>query len=249
MRIILFYFLVFFQFSLGAKDIETSYKKALHKFDDCRISGIDYIYVINEKKDLNKFRALKKKFAKYDIFPYRFNAQNPSKMTYNQLFNVGMRPTRSHFLPGLQLKRSGKNWILAHDLIIDIRCAYFNPEIKLEEISRNVDFLSVIFDAYKSKYKTVWIMQDDVKILYNPNILSAYVAKMDKDSPRWHVLYTDFISKRESDADFRDFSYPLRCDINFAFAKTYEQRETNKSPVSRLGLRRGGTSFIINKKA
>ncbi len=252
MRIILFFFLFFCQFSLGAKDIEASYKKALHKRDFHHIYGIDYIYVINANKDLNKFRDLKKQFGKYDIVPYRFNAVEASKMTYNQLSNVGLHPIESSGYDSLQVKRSGKNWILSQQPMVDLKYTYFHRQIKVEEISRNIDFLSVIYDAYKSKYKTVWIMEDDVEILVDPNILIGYITQIKRDHPNWDVLYTDIDSRNRLDPYFSDytyFSYPLRPDVAFEDIKFYQERGNDSYPISKLGLRRGAHSFIINRKA
>lgn len=249
MRTIFLFLLVFFQFSLGAKEIESSYRKALHKRNFHYISGVDYIYVINAKKDLTKFRELKKQFGKYDIVPYRFNALEASKLTYKDISNVGLRPTKVFGYDALQVKRSGKNWILSLHQMLDINCAYFNEAIKIEEISRNIDFLSVIYDAYKSKYKTVWIMEDDAEILMDPNIITGYLVQMKMKHPNWDILYTDVDSRNTEDPYYTDYFYPLRPDVRFEHVEVYEDRATASYPISKVGLRHGSCSFILNRKA
>lgn len=251
MRLIVFLFLGFFAFTLRGGELERSYKEAKHKRPFHVIAGIDYIYVINAKKDIGKFRELKKRFSKYDIVPYRFDAVDASNLTYKTLSNVGYRTGKAMEFDATEVTRDGKNTIFRNAMIADPKAVYFHQSMTLGSIARNLDFLSVMYDAYKSKYKVAWIMQDNVQILIDPNVLTGCLVEMEEQDPKWDILYTDLGSRDKHAPSYEDFIQPMRPDVEFEEPGFYASRRTESYmscyPAMRLGLRTGAESFLVSR--
>jgi hypothetical protein len=251
MRVILFVFLAFSALILRGGELESSYKKALHKRPFHSIVGIDYIYVINAKKDLPLFRDLKKRFSKFEIVPYRFNAVEASNLTYKTLLNVGYRTRGAIDFEATEVTRCGKNTVFQTGVISDPKAVYFHKCMTLGAIARNLDFLSAIYDAYKAKYKVAWIMTDKIRILVDPNILTGYIVEIGDHDQRWDVLYTDMGSRDKNAKHFTDFVQPMRPDVEFNDAEYYLSRKKDEEDPSyiatRVGLRRGAESFLVSR--
>lgn len=236
--------------SMYGRDITYFCKKAMHKSGEHSFSCIDYVYVINAKKDIDKFRMLKKAFQKYDITPYRFDAVNPNKLSYKTLFNIGFKNRDNVFfgMEGLMLTKAGKSWMLHEYYLNQENRVYFHNQMTIFGIARNLDFLSVIFDAYKSKYDVAWIMTDDARIVKNPNMLTGYVCQIDQEYPDWDILYTDLESNEHRPTRFDNVGTPIRPDIEFETADFYLDRANDGYPIAKLGLRSGAYSFLISKR-
>ena len=248
--LLLTYVFTFISPPLDAKDITFYCKKALHKQDFHSISGVDYIYVINAKKDLTRFRKLKADFAKYDIIPYRFDAMQSSKLNYKILSGIGYNTKRGTSpAPGLKVVKSGKNLILEIDQMLSENSTYYHSSMSLARIARNLDYFSIIFDAYKSKYKSIWVMEDTAKVLVNPNIMTGIIIKLEEKDPNWDMLYTDKESRSHNPLMMCNLMRPLRIDEDFFSEEFYEDREKIEYPFDSLGLRSGAYSFILSRRA
>lgn len=236
---------------LYARDITFFCKPALHKSADHSISCVDFIYVINEKKNIDTFRNLKKSFSYYDIVPYRFDAVDPMKMSYKTLFNIGFN-VEDRFFPGqeaLMLSKTGKkSWMLHEYYMNQCHKTYFHTQMTIYGIAKNLSFLSVIFDAYKSKYDVAWIMTDEAKIVKNPNLLTGYICQINETYPDWDILYTDMESNEHRPLEFDRIAPPIRPDIDFENEDFYKARANGAYPIAKLGLRSGDYSFLISKR-
>jgi len=250
LRFLILFLIFFSQGFCKERDMTFYCKKALHKISELHcISGIDYIYCINAKKDLKRFKTLKKEFGEYDIVPYRFDAVDPTRLSYKTLFNIGYNTARgtNGTLATLAMK-SGKNVILQQYPMTMPRSTYFHQQLTLRDIAHNLNYFSCIFDAYKSKYKSIWIMTDDATILVNPNILTGYLIKLDMKHPGWDVLYTDKDSRDPRSISFAEIAHPIRPDIEFDSEENYKAREGTAGCIRRVGLRTGAESFLLSKR-
>jgi hypothetical protein len=192
---------------------------------------------------------LKKSFKKYEITPYRFDAVDPAKMDYKTLKNIGFNVKENLYqMQGLMLTKCGKNIMLQEYPMLKANSTYFHRQMTLFGIASNLNFLSVIFDAYKSKYDTAWVMEDNAKILVNPNILTGCLIQLDEEYPNWDILYTDKQSRAHRPLEFENIISPIRPDITFESSEFYKARETGDYPFGIVGLRSGAYSFIISKK-
>ena len=61
------------------------------------------------------------------------------------------------------------------------------------EIGIALSHLSVLQDAYDSGYETIWVMEDDIKIVSDPNMLSELIGELDVllGKGNWDILFTD----------------------------------------------------------
>ena len=235
---------------LQAGSFEDCFKKAKHKRDTHSILGVDMIYVINEHKNLRQFKQIKKDFDDYGIVPYRFNAVDPKSMSYTMLSKVGVRMinTRSDFT-ALRLRKGLLKPSLKPSIMDDGEKTYFSNTMTMKKIARNLDFLSVIYDAYRSKKNCVWIMEDNVEICKDPLTLTTRLVELDKADPVWDVLYTDLDAKIEpgSKEDDSEIFYINRPDLTFGTIDTYVNRAQNLGNFQEIGLRTGAYSFLLSR--
>lgn len=249
MRSVILFFMCLLCPTLFARDITYYCKKALHKSESHSLSGIDYVYLINRHKDLNKFKMLKKMFQKYNITPYRYQAVESSALDYKTLFNIGFNLGHGMYpINGLLLSKSGKTISLQEFPMCREKSTYFHKQMTIWGIASNLSYLSVIFDAYKSKYDAAWVMTDVVKIKKDPNVISGYLALLNTEHPDWDILYTDIDSRERRPLVYDDVTTPIRPDMDFAPPEFYKERATTEYPTGRLGLRTGAYSFIISKR-
>jgi len=235
---------------LQAGSFEDCFKKAKHKRDTHSILGVDMIYVINEHKNLRQFKQIKKDFDDYGIVPYRFNAVDPKSMSYTMLSKVGVRMinTRSDFT-ALRLRKGLFHPSLKPSFMDDGDRTYFSNAMTIRKIARNLDFLSVIYDAYKSKKNCIWVMEDNVQIAKDPVSLTTSLVELDKADPVWDVLYTDVQANLETGShedDMETFNLN-RPDIAFGGLDQYIARAKQVGNFQEIGLRSGAYSFLLSR--
>lgn len=117
------------------------------------------------------------------------------------------------------------------------------------EIGCLLSHISVIKDALRRGFNTVWIFEDDIEFIEDPHQMSEYLSELKKIDPKWDILYTDLDSKNNLgvtvpalDADFRpDRKSKLSVE-------DYSQRTNISDNLMKLGQRYGMYSFLISKK-
>lgn len=246
------FFMVLVSCYASAGSFEDCFKKCLHKRAYHDIAGVDYIYMINAKKDLSLFRRQKKAFAKYNIVPYRFNAVDPDSLTYKAISNIGVKAFNTKYeWEALCIKKYKKGWLMAPKIMRDANATYFGLNMNMDKIARNLDFLSVIYDAYKSKKNCVWIMEDDVDIVVDPNILTGYLIALRTNDSKWDVLYTDAadqVSYASNEDVFIDCARP---DVDLNALEYYrpkpDEPRTMDSDVSKASFRVYSYSFLLSR--
>ena len=128
---------------------------------------------------------------------------------------------------------------------------YFHPCMNKETISRNLDYVSIINDAYKSKYKVVWVMDDTIKIVKDPNCMEGYLVDLQEVDPRWDILYTDPIEKVDSWPNETDSDMISRPDVELNFTKPEIDHEIGlhiSDKILQVYTRTKSSSFLVSKK-
>lgn len=236
---------VFLCLQLHAGTFEDTFKKALHKSDCHYISGINYIYMINRKNELSHFRAQKKSFSNYEIFLYRFDAVNPDLLGYRTLSKIGVKGKYAFDHLSLAVKKCGHNYSLSPSQTIDDGCAHYSLCMDQKDIARNLDILSIIFDAYKSKKNTIWIMEDNVTIVADPNVLTGYLIALQRIDAKWDVLYTDPVEKIKLWSIKQRLKWLRRPDIDLESSIIRESFPSTQ--IVSPGMRMGSYSIIISR--
>jgi GR25 family glycosyltransferase involved in LPS biosynthesis len=188
-----FLFLFIAPFALQAK-LEDHFKPALNKTYPKKMRGIDFIYMINLDERPEKFLKSKAQLDFFGIIPYRFSAVNGWRLSLDTINDVGVVYTEdmqggeyaTSFLP----EDEGK---LYHSPVSEIGKTYFAHRISRGVIGILLSHLSILQDAYDSGYETIWVMEDDISVQYNPHILSNYIEELDGivGKNKWDILFTD----------------------------------------------------------
>ena len=180
------------------------------------IQGIDFIYVINLNRNTNKWKRISDRLLTWNIIPYRFEAIDGWKLTNQEINEIGVRFTENMddmkvsdvHRKGIATRYYGQpNEIIRfHHLadetgqegsgmcheVMQTGLVYFIHCMAPGTIVCAMSHISVIKDAYDSGYETVWIMEDDIKILHNPLDMSALIEELDMHTNKsWDILYTD----------------------------------------------------------
>ena len=194
------YLLLLFAFSLSA-GIENHYKKLENKQGCIPPDGIDYVYMINLDTRPERWAKSAGALAAFAIFPERFPGIYGWTLPVEVLNDMSLQ-----FKPGMW---RGKEWVMVYppekrgdpDFIWLNESWYgkgcFSGWTVKGTIGCSLSHLSVLKDAYDSGYETIWILEDDISILQDPNLLSDLIAELDWrliDSEEWDVLYTDLES-------------------------------------------------------
>ncbi len=236
-------------FSFSAP-LETHFKKAPGKSDVSKMKNIDFIYVINLDQRPEKFKNCTDQLHPYGIYPYRFSAVNGWELTLEDIADVGLI-----FKPGMEggfLATSylpGNDFKPVHEQIGNYGQTYFCHCMARGTIGIVLSHLSVLQDAYDSGYKTIWVMEDDIQVIRDPQILSDLISELDSTAGKnnWDILFTD--------QDIRDahgkyvpcFGMAKRPDFHPRSAKQYYQNKPVGQEFIRKGARFGAHSMIIRR--
>ncbi len=182
-----------------------------------QVPQIDAIYLINLDARPDKWQRSLRELQPYGIVPCRFPAINGWELPLKTLNELGVR-----FEQGM----TGGSWAKRPDLVglVDdflkkdqIGQVFFACWMSQGAIGCSLSHLSVLQDAYDAGYETIWIMEDDIQVLSDPNQLSLLVEKLDTLASGWDVLYTDI----DTDPDQiyyhaeNDFQSDLKGDLWF----------------------------------
>lgn len=235
-------------FSLQAK-LEDHLKPALNKSYSQKMRGIDFIYMINLDERPEKFAKASKALSFYGIVPYRFSGVNGWKLTpdvindlgvvYNEKMEGGQYATC--FLP----ENDGNP---SEEVVSVVGQTYFAHGSSKGVIGILLSHLSVLQDAYDSGYETIWVMEDDVTVHYNPHILSNLIEQLDKIVGRnkWDVLFTDKDTKNMIGHYVPALCYAWRPNFKPKNSEIFTKRKQVGFFI-KTGARYGAYSMIIRR--
>src|SRR3990167_660764 len=178
--------------------IEDHYQKLETRREYTGPKNIDYIYLINLKQRPERWINSLKQLVPYNIIPQRFPgiygwSLGPDVLNDISLkFTVGMWAGRESVMVFPPEKKGEPEWINL-SYAWDGKSCFSGWTVK-GTIGCSLSHLSVLHDAYEAGYQTIWVLEDDFRILDDPHKLSSIIEELDRvvGVEGWDVLYTDF---------------------------------------------------------
>ena len=206
----------FFDSTQKRNPFELALKEAKGKDkEEHKMSGIDFVYVVTAKK-CHRYDALKRSFGKYNVNPYRFTTVSPSEINFRTMQRACLHGSRrySKFMASTVVRERGRT-SLKKKKMSSYNAGYVHQKMSTKKLSVALSHISCIKDAIDSGYQTIWIMDSGTELRVDPNVLSSYILRADKEIPDWTSLYTDI-----GERDFSDRIRPLKkffCRPDFRF--------------------------------
>lgn len=229
--------------------VEKYLKPALNKTEGHSMRNIDFIYTINLDKRPEKYAATVSALAPYGICPYRFSAVNGWDLSFQAIDDLGVKYKAGAPHGGIcsVFRHIDGKEIPSFEILKEENVAYYCHSMSRGAIGCIMSHLSVLQDAYTSGYQTIWVMEDDVRVVEDPHILSAIIDQLDQLVPGWDVFFTDPETKG-ADGN-RVYCGGIRPRPNFAFESLwyYWNRTNVNENIVKMGLRFGSYSMIIRR--
>jgi GR25 family glycosyltransferase involved in LPS biosynthesis len=224
------------------------------------IDGIDAIVFINLDKRVEKKTAALKQFYIFGIEPLRFPAINGWLLNQNdidsstQTYIKGM--SQGRWASKLSANNPNKEYIFLDETCINNSVS--SVFLTHGALGCFLSQLSIIKNAYESHLQTIWILEDDFKIVQNPRIISHLLEKLNnKIGPsNWDILFTDLDTRDSAvyygDNDFMhdlkglDLAWLWRPDLTPNPHKL-NQRTVVDEDFIKIGSRMRTHSYILNR--
>ncbi len=244
-----FWFLLLLTCGLFA-DLQEHFKKAGGKADYHRIRNIDFIYTINLDQRPEKFAICNEQLNPYGIFPYRFSAVNGWELSLETINDVGVKfenwMAGGHRATFYEAQFEGNP---EHEYIQQIGRTYFCHCMSRGAIGIVLSHLSILQDAYDSKYKTIWVMEDDIEVVQHPSKISFLIDRLDalvgKDG--WDVLFTDRDTKNQMGEYVPATSFAWRPNFSPPNPKIFKKTKDIDGDFRRVYSRFGAYSMIVRR--
>jgi GR25 family glycosyltransferase involved in LPS biosynthesis len=253
MRLLFFTLLLFS--SLCSAGLENYFKQISGKSPENKMRNIDFIYMINLDQRPEKFQRSAELLAQYNIYPYRFSAVNGWELSLETITNVGVK-----FKPGMSGNFWGTSYLDQslephHELITNHDQTYFCHCMSRGAIGIVLSHLSILQDALDSGYETIWVMEDDIEPIQDPNIISNLIDKLDCliGKEKWDVLFTDQDTQNTEGKYVPCFGYAQRPNFKpknpsrFGYKKRLLGRIHKNQEFFSLEARYGAYSMILRR--
>ncbi len=231
-------------------ELKDHFKAISDKSDAHTIKNIDFIYMINLDQRPEKFASCVKQLAPYGINPYRFSAVNGWELPLETINKLGVKYNPSTMKPNLmgtcyQPENNGK---YHHETIQVKERNYFGHHMAHGTIGIVLSHLSVLYDAYKSNHKRIWVMEDDIEIKKDPNLLSSLIDELTAlVGDGWDILFTDKDTKDKKGNYVTCLSYAPRPNFSPSDEGKFAGRIKVNEKFMRIGARYGAYSMIIQQ--
>ena len=107
-----------------------------------------------------------------------------------------------------------------------------------------ISHISILKDAYEKGYSTIWIMEDDIKIVGNVHKIPDLISELDTIDQYWDILYTD-LYKGCKLADLNLFNRP---DQDILPESYYKYEPHALGSVVPVRHRRQMHSYIVSRR-
>ena len=229
--------------------IEKYFNQAVNKPEANGIANIDFIYVINLDPRPERYQRTEKAFEPYDIHPYRFSAVNGWKLPFEAIDELGIvyESWMPHGPVCSVYRHVGDKEYMGFEIMKEEGVAYYCHSLSRGAIGCLLSHLSILQDAYDSGYKTIWIMEDDIKIISNPHELSFLLNGLNRQAPDWDILFTDNEIKGGDGQPVPCTMIRPRPLVQLQHLYYYLQRTPLNQDITKIGMRFGSASMIINR--
>lgn len=247
-------FAALFSFTLANAGIQDHLKPALNKEGPHQIEGVDFIYMINLDLREEKFAKASQQLKKYGIEPYRFSAVSGWELSWEAIQDLGVRyePWMQDLLPNGQLMGTTYPTLDLqphHEKIGQPGSIYFSHCMSRGAIGIILSHLSILQDAFDSGYETIWIMEDDIEVVQDPNILSKLIADLDLSvgKDQWDILFTDQDTRGSNGKYVPCLGFAPRPNFVPFNRSRFSKRKPVDTQFRKIGARFGAYSFIIRR--
>jgi GR25 family glycosyltransferase involved in LPS biosynthesis len=230
------------------------FQKYLKKTDEKKgvhfIENIDFIYMINLDERPEKWKKSIDQLNSYGVYPYRFSAINGWNLSTNQINELGVKfnpkkMKRDMMAACYPLEAKGAR----RDEIIGSSNYCYLSFLSKGAIGILLSHLSILKDAIDSGYETIWVMEDDIEVIRDPNILSKLVFKLDvllgKDN--WDILFTDQDTRDSLRNHIPCYSFARRPNFIPKNPKRFSKRVQVCEDIIQIGARYGAYSMILRR--
>lgn len=215
-----------------------------------RMRNIDFIYLINLDKRPDKYRKSIAQLEKYNIHPCRFSAVCGWDLDLHTINSVGVK-----YKPGMDAAMRASSYLTSNKKRADTNYittpgqTYFVHCFSLGAIGCALSHLSVLKDAYDSGYETIWVMEDDIKIIKDPKILPVLIDHLNMfvGKGNWDILFTDRDFKNKKNEYVPNTGYARRPNFTPNNTEKFASRRNIGKEFRKIGARFGTTSMIISR--
>lgn len=214
-----------------------------------QMDGIDFIYMINLDHRPEKYQQSLSQLVPYGINPFRFPAVNGRHLSFELVNDVGVKYDAT--MEGGQWGTSYIDPVTFepfHDIVHIVGRTYFCHCMGRAPIAIVLSHLSVLQDALDSGYNTIWVMEDDIQVIKNPNNLSYLIKKLDKlTNKNWDILFTDQDTKNSRGEYVPCLGYAWRPNYKPKTPLRFSNRQDISNDFRSIGARYGAYSMIVRK--
>ena len=237
--------------SASQNHLETYFRKALNKSLSHKIDGVDFIYMINLDERPEKFARTVQKLECFGISPYRFSAVNGWKLSTEVINRVGVKFSsefgQEKFLGSIYREIEGKEY-QGNEILRPNGETFFSLGMSRGAIGIVLSHLSVLQDAYDSGYQTIWVMEDDIEAIRDPNLISELIPKLDECDRDWDILFTDTDTKDHNGNHVPCRAVAARPNVPIeSLFSFFERFYPVSADFTRIGMRYGAYSMIVRR--
>ncbi|PCI95857.1 hypothetical protein COB11_00960 [Candidatus Aerophobetes bacterium] len=195
--------------------------------EEVELSGleeIDRVYVINLDKARNRWVYMQALSEKHNLKINRFSA-----------------------VCGWEMTRRNLKKFYRHNLYKSCNAR----SISFGQIGVFLSHLSIIKHALENNYNRIWILEDDVVFIEDPQVLNSIISRLDEIDPDWEFLFTDVDSRfMKQDGSIIWYTFELNFGKNFDYSLvTSESFQPYESEdVVNIQHRLGAYSMILSRK-
>jgi GR25 family glycosyltransferase involved in LPS biosynthesis len=229
--------------------IEAYFKKPGEKAGSHNMRNIDFIYILNLDERPEKYALCVEKLRPYGIHPFRFSAVNGWKLPLSVVNAVGVTYDTS-----MRENLWGTTYDLGdgnphHEIMQVVGRNYFCHCMSRGAVAICLSHLSILQDALDSGYKTIWVMEDDIEIIQNPNNISIMIDKLDAIVGKngWDILFTDQDTKNQQGAYVPCLGYARKPNFSPENPARFAARKDISPELRKVGARYGAYSMIVKR--
>jgi len=212
--------------------------------------NIDYIYMINLDERPQKYEQSLNELAPYGIVPYRFSAVNGWELPLEIVNDIGVK-----YDPWMRQGLMGTCYLPEdegeprHEIMQVPGRNYFCHCMSRGAVGILMSHLSILVDAYKAGYETVWVMEDDIRVIRNPHLISDRIESLDRliGKNSWDFLFTDYDTKNKRGEYVPCLGCALRPNFSPALPNKFNDRFMISLEFRKVGARYGAYSVIVRR--
>jgi GR25 family glycosyltransferase involved in LPS biosynthesis len=245
--------LLLLSFSFCYGDVMDHLRKIEGKSSEHQMRNIDFIYMINLDRRPEKYAMSCSQLHPYGIYPYRFSAVDGKALTLDVINDVGLKykpGMSSLFATCYPIEAEGKQ---SHGFMKEFGMTYFVHTMATGPIAISLSHISVLKDAWDSGYETIWVMEDDISVVQDPNLLSDLIQKLDTTvgQENWDVLFTSQEYIAGNGCYLPAYGTAKRPDMDCRYEERYSKKYVQVERIShdfkKIGARFGAQSMIIRR--